>query len=125
VDDPGKVGEAWDEALAAGGPVLLEVKTDPEVPPLSPHISFEQTRHFAEALVKDKPHREGVIASTARQVLSAILTGKRPASVIPHRSRGRSRHLKRSHRMPKTDEPLPWRGMLGCAIATIVGAAAF
>jgi pyruvate dehydrogenase (quinone) len=69
------LGEAWDEALAAGGPVLLEVKTDPEVPPLSPHNSFEQTRHFAEALVKDKPHREGVIAGTARQVLSAILTG--------------------------------------------------
>ena len=32
VDKPEVLGEAWDEALAADRPVVLEVKTDPEVP---------------------------------------------------------------------------------------------
>lgn len=36
-DDPERLGAAWDEALAADRPVLLDVKTDPEVPPLPPH----------------------------------------------------------------------------------------
>ena len=35
--DPERLGAAWDEALASDVPTLLEVKTDPEVPPLPPH----------------------------------------------------------------------------------------
>ena len=49
VDRPERVGPAWDEALAADRPVVLKVKTDPEVPPLPPHITFEQ----AHALRQD------------------------------------------------------------------------
>ena len=41
VDKPERMGAAWDEALAADRPVVLEVKTDPEVPPLPPHITLE------------------------------------------------------------------------------------
>ena len=44
VDSPDAVGPAWDEALAAGQPVLIEAITDPEVPPLPPHIRFEQAQ---------------------------------------------------------------------------------
>ena len=46
---PGRLGAAWDEALAADRPVVLEVKTDPEVPPLPPHITLEA----GEALHRD------------------------------------------------------------------------
>ena len=77
VDDPAQLGRAWDEALAAKAPVVLEVKTDPEVPPLSPHITLEQARHFSEALAKGDPNEDGVIKGTARQVLSAILPGSK------------------------------------------------
>ena len=42
VDRPEAVGPAWDEALAADRPVVLNVKTDPEVPPLPPHITFDE-----------------------------------------------------------------------------------
>src|SRR5437868_6444037 len=37
VDRPEALGSAWEEALSAKHPVVLEVKTDPEVPPLPPH----------------------------------------------------------------------------------------
>jgi pyruvate dehydrogenase (quinone) len=76
VDRPDALGEAWDEALAADRPVVLEVKTDPEVPPLPPHITFEQAKHLTEALAKGDPHEGSIIKDTARQVLASLIPGK-------------------------------------------------
>ncbi len=75
VDKPEKLGAAWDEALAADRPVLLEVKTDPEVPPLPPHITLEQAKKFSETLIKGDPNEGAVLKGAARQVLGAILPG--------------------------------------------------
>jgi pyruvate dehydrogenase (quinone) len=44
VDKPDQVAAAWDEALRADRPVLLEAVTDPSVPVLPPHITPEQTK---------------------------------------------------------------------------------
>jgi pyruvate dehydrogenase (quinone) len=76
VDRPDALGVAWDEALAADRPVVLEVKTDPEVPPLPPHITLEQAKHLTEALAKGDPREGGVIKETAKQVLASIIPGK-------------------------------------------------
>ncbi|MEB2605532.1 thiamine pyrophosphate-requiring protein [Burkholderia cenocepacia] len=75
VDDPEQLGAAWEEALASDRPVVLEVKSDPEVPPLPPHVTLQQAKHFAETLVKGDPREGNVIVETARQVLSAVLPG--------------------------------------------------
>ena len=77
VDRPEALGPAWDEALAAQQPVVLEVKTDPEVPPLPPHITFEQMRNFSATLLKGDPEESGVVKGTLRQALSAILPAGR------------------------------------------------
>jgi pyruvate dehydrogenase (quinone) len=69
VEDPGDVAEAWDEALAHDGPVVYEAVTDPEVPPLPPHIRFEQATGMASALAKD-PARGRI----AKQALKGKLT---------------------------------------------------
>jgi pyruvate dehydrogenase (quinone) len=76
VDAPERVAQAWDRALAARRPVVLEVKTDPEVPPLPSHISFEQARKFAEALIKGEPDEGSIIKGAVRQVFSHILPGE-------------------------------------------------
>jgi pyruvate dehydrogenase (quinone) len=55
VDDPDDVGTAWEEALAADRPVVYEAITDPEVPPLPPHIRFEQASSLAQAMAKGEP----------------------------------------------------------------------
>ncbi len=78
VDQPDGLAKAWDEALASSRPVVLEVKTDPEVPPLPPHITFKQAMHFSETLIKGDPSEGRVIKETARQVLSSILPGRHP-----------------------------------------------
>ncbi len=77
VDDPEMLGAAWDEALASDRPVLIEVKTDPEIPPLPPHISFDQARKFMQAIVGGDSGGRHLIAGAARQMLSAILPGSR------------------------------------------------
>src|SRR5256885_4539720 len=77
VDRPDALGAAWDQALTASRPVVLEVKTDPEVPPLPPHITFQQAVNFSKALLKGDPHEGGVIRGTVRQVLSSLLPGQR------------------------------------------------
>ena len=71
----GSAGAAWEEALASDRPVVLEVKTDPEVPPLPPHITLEQARKFASAMVAGEPDEAGVLLSTAKQVLASVLPG--------------------------------------------------
>jgi len=77
VDDPERMGESWDEALRSDVPVLIEVKTDPEVPPLPPHITLTQARAFTSMLLKGEPGEGHLIADTARQVLAAVLPGKK------------------------------------------------
>ena len=76
-DDPDRVGAAWDEALAATTPVILEMKSDPEVPPLPPHITLEQARNFTSMLAHGDPAESSLIKDTARQVFAAILPGDR------------------------------------------------
>ncbi|MBX4870496.1 thiamine pyrophosphate-requiring protein [Rhizobium bangladeshense] len=74
VDHPDRLGAAWEEALTAECPVILEVKTDPEVPPLPPHITFEQMRNLTSALMTGDPREGGVIAGTFRQLFAGILS---------------------------------------------------
>jgi pyruvate dehydrogenase (quinone) len=72
VDDPKDLGEAWDQALSADRPVVLEVKTDPEIAPLPPHISFKEAKQFMFSMAKDDDAGH-VIADTARQVINKLL----------------------------------------------------
>jgi pyruvate dehydrogenase (quinone) len=61
VDAPDDVGAAWDEALSADRPVVLEAITDPNVPPLPPHITFDQARAMLSALLKGDPEAGAIV----------------------------------------------------------------
>jgi len=76
VDRPDRLADAWGDALMADCPVVLEVKTDPEVPPLPPHITLEQAKAFASALVSGDPNERGMFSGAVRQVLSSVLPGR-------------------------------------------------
>jgi len=52
VDEPGQLGAAWDRALSADRPAVLDVRCDPEVPPIPPHATFEQIKSTTEAMLK-------------------------------------------------------------------------
>jgi pyruvate dehydrogenase (quinone) len=63
------VGPAWDAALSADRPVVLDAVVDPDVPPLPPHLTAEQARNLATALIKGDPDRRTVIRQAFRQLL--------------------------------------------------------
>ena len=69
VDDPELLGSAWDAALSADRPTVLEVKTDREIAPLPPHISLTQAKAFISSVAREKGAGH-VLRDTAKQVLS-------------------------------------------------------
>ena len=54
---------------------VLEAVTDPEVPPLPPHISFEQAKNFALATVGD-PARGAMVGNALKQMLASLVPGR-------------------------------------------------
>jgi len=76
VEDPAEVGPAWDRALAARRPFVLDMVTDPDIPPLPPHITFAQARGFAGALTAGDPAAGSILRKTARSVLSTLLPAR-------------------------------------------------
>ncbi len=76
VEDPDQVGAAWDDALRADRPVVIDALTDPEVPPLPPHITFEQAVNFAEAVVHGDSGRRGMITESLRQAAHGLVPGR-------------------------------------------------
>jgi pyruvate dehydrogenase (quinone) len=76
VDDPGEIGPAWDAAFTADRPVVIDAITDPSVPPLPPHITFEQAKHLAQAMLHGDSARNGVFAQSLRQIFGVLVSGK-------------------------------------------------
>jgi pyruvate dehydrogenase (quinone) len=66
VDRPDAVGSAWDRALASDVPTVVEVITDPSVPPIPPHVTREQAGSLLTALVKGDSDALKVATATAK-----------------------------------------------------------
>ena len=71
VDRPEQVAPAWERALASDRPVVYEAYTDPEVPPLPPHITFEQASAYTKAIMRGDPGGFDMIRQSFRQLVSA------------------------------------------------------
>jgi pyruvate dehydrogenase (quinone) len=76
VDSPDQVGAAWDEALNSDRPVVYEAVTDPEVPPLPPHITIEQAKALSSALLAGDPNASRIVRQSFSQKLQEFLPGR-------------------------------------------------
>jgi pyruvate dehydrogenase (quinone) len=76
VDSPDAIGDAWDQALSADRPVVIEAITDPNVPPLPPHITLEQARNFASAIWSRDAGALGYIKQTVKDAAETYLPHK-------------------------------------------------
>jgi pyruvate dehydrogenase (quinone) len=72
IDDPEKLGSAWDEAFASDRPVVLDVITDKNVPPLPAHVTFEQAKGVAQSLLRGDPDAVSVVENSARAVATQM-----------------------------------------------------
>ncbi|RZL08517.1 MAG: thiamine pyrophosphate-requiring protein, partial [Rubrivivax sp.] len=67
IDDPQDIGPAWDTAFAADRPTVIEVISDPEVPPLPPHITLQQGKAYLSALLHGDPHAMRSVRAAAKE----------------------------------------------------------
>ncbi|HEY5279628.1 MAG TPA: thiamine pyrophosphate-requiring protein [Pseudolabrys sp.] len=72
-DDPEKIAAGWDEALASRKPVVFEVKTDPDIPPLPPHITLKQAKAFTSTLWQGDPNEAGIIRKSIKEFAAELL----------------------------------------------------
>jgi pyruvate dehydrogenase (quinone) len=70
--DADSIGAAWDEALSADRPVILEFYTDPNVPPLPPHITLKDAEHFM-TMMPQEPELGSVLKNSAKALIATIL----------------------------------------------------
>jgi pyruvate dehydrogenase (quinone) len=76
VDADDDIGPAWDRALAARGPVVLDVRCDPEVPPIPPHATLEQVRSVTESVLKGDPNAWKLVTTGARAKAQEFLPNR-------------------------------------------------
>lgn len=76
VESPDEVGPAWDAALSADRPVVIDVVTDPDVPPLPPHITFEQAKLFLASMLKGDTDTRGMIRQSFKELVDSLLPGR-------------------------------------------------
>jgi pyruvate dehydrogenase (quinone) len=77
VDRPGEIGAAWDRAFASTKPFVFEAVTDPNVPPMPPHITLEQAKAFTSSVLKGDAERLGFLKQTAKEVADRYLPHKK------------------------------------------------
>jgi pyruvate dehydrogenase (quinone) len=68
VDKPDAIGAAWDGALAADRPTVIEMVTDPNVPPLPPHVNMKEAKAYLSALLHGDPDSVQMVLASAREV---------------------------------------------------------
>jgi len=77
VDRPDAVGAAWDQAFASDRPFVIDALTDPNVPPLPPHITLDQARSFTSAILKRDVEAIGLMRQTFKDVTAPVRPRKK------------------------------------------------
>ncbi len=75
--EPDRVRSAWEQALAADRPCVLEFVTDASIPPIPPHATPEQAEKTAQALLRDDPDAWGVLKEGIKSKAQEFLPGRR------------------------------------------------
>jgi len=76
MEKPEDIIPGWEAALAADRPVVVDAHTDPEVPPLPPHITLKQARNFIASIVKGDARRWRMIKRSARDAVESYVPGR-------------------------------------------------
>ena len=74
VDKPRQIGPAWEQAFQSDRPVIIDARCDPDVPPLPPHITFEQAKGYMSAIFKGDPNKLGITKQSAKQMMGTFLS---------------------------------------------------
>ncbi|MGA5820315.1 thiamine pyrophosphate-requiring protein [Kitasatospora sp. NPDC094028] len=70
---PGEVPDGWRHALAADRPFVLELRTDPAVPPIPPHATWDQIQAAAESVLRGDSDRVAMVRQGFKAKLQELL----------------------------------------------------
>ncbi|WP_329453861.1 thiamine pyrophosphate-requiring protein [Streptomyces sp. NBC_01497] len=76
VEKPDEVRGAWERALAADRPFVLDFRTDPAVPPIPPHASLDQIAAAASAVLHGDADRTGMVRQGIKAKVQEMLPGR-------------------------------------------------
>ncbi|MBA8824488.1 pyruvate dehydrogenase (quinone) [Saccharopolyspora lacisalsi] len=76
VDQPDHIHNAWQQAIQADRPCLVEFVTDPAVPPIPPEANWDQMESVVEAMVKGDPETWPMIKEGAKAKVQEFLPGR-------------------------------------------------
>ena len=77
VDHPDQIGRAWDKALSADRPTVIDAMTDPEVPNLPPHITIKQAQNFMASILEGDSAGPSMIRGSFKEAIQSILPHRR------------------------------------------------
>ncbi|PPS70953.1 MULTISPECIES: thiamine pyrophosphate-requiring protein [Streptomyces] len=77
VEKPQDVQSAWEAALAADRPFVLDFRTDPAVPPIPPHASLDQIEAAAASVLKGDSDRTAMVRQGFKAKVQEMLPGSR------------------------------------------------
>ncbi|QIP87970.1 thiamine pyrophosphate-requiring protein [Streptomyces sp. Tu 2975] len=77
VEKPKHVESAWQQALAADRPFVIDFRTDPAVPPIPPHASLDQIEAAASAILRGDSDRGSMIRQGFKAKVQEFLPGTR------------------------------------------------
>lgn len=77
VEKPEEVEAGWRAALEADGPAVIEFVTDPAVPPIPPHASWEQMEATAKSILKGDADRGSMIKRGLKAKVQEFLPGSK------------------------------------------------
>lgn len=73
IDDPEQLDVAWETALASPGTTVLDVRCDPNVPPIPPHATFDQIKDMTEAVLRGDPDAWEVLRRGLKTKIQELL----------------------------------------------------
>jgi pyruvate dehydrogenase (quinone) len=73
VERPEDVGPAWDRALAARGPVVIDAVCDPEVPLMPPRVRAEHAKGVAGAVLQGDEGAARFVSQTVKEKAREVL----------------------------------------------------
>ncbi|MFE4964512.1 thiamine pyrophosphate-requiring protein [Streptomyces sp. NPDC056660] len=79
IDEPGGVTGAWEAALAADRPCVLDFVTDPAVPPIPPHATLDQIEAAAAAVLKGDSDRLAMVRQGFKAKMQEFLPHRHEA----------------------------------------------
>jgi pyruvate dehydrogenase (quinone) len=77
IDSANDLGPAWDQALAADRPSVLDVRCDPDVPPIPPRSTFEQAMSTAKSILHGDEDSRGFVKQGLKQKAQQYLPGRK------------------------------------------------